>query len=358
MALITPTQVIDIAFTNKNTDKYLVKPAFIEIAELNFIQPVVGEELFQKLKDDSDNGVALSSSPIVTSLITPQAAYTALHHKYFTIYSQDNAIKFAVYFQVTSTDVMGIPPNYDDVIPVDLSATGASSTKAEVAAAIHTAINGNPNFTSVMSGTDAVRMTVPTGATEPSNKTTTSISFSLGGDFNITSGSSTITCTANDYIQVGDFVSGEGLPIREDGTGSCKPFNVVKTVNTPGAVTSFTVSGTPIATNAAADLRFQRPNGKLINDYIVNYLAFCVKFEMLPDISYNTTSQGIVENVGEFTMPVDAKKLNFLRNETFKKSESYSRKMIKFLEDNDASYPDYCNEKEGGVSKKNGIILY
>ena len=37
MALITPTQVIDIAFTNKNTDKYLVKPAFVEVAELNFI---------------------------------------------------------------------------------------------------------------------------------------------------------------------------------------------------------------------------------------------------------------------------------------------------------------------------------
>ncbi len=37
MALIKPQQVINTAFTNKNIDQYLVKPAFVEIAELNFI---------------------------------------------------------------------------------------------------------------------------------------------------------------------------------------------------------------------------------------------------------------------------------------------------------------------------------
>ena len=357
MALITPTQVIDIAFTNKNTDKYLVKPAFVEVAELNFIQPTVGMELYQKLTDDVDNNVQFVNNPTLNSLVVCQAAYSALHHKYFTLYSQDNAIKFAVYFQVSSSDVMGTPPNYDDVIPVDLTSTGEASTANEVATAIKTAVDNNALFTATVS-TNTVTITIPTGADAPSNATTTSLAFSVAGDFDVTSGSKTINCTANSFIKVGDFVSGLELPLREDGDDVCRPFNVVDSVNLAGSVTSFTVTGTAVATNANADLKIQRPHGKLINDYIVDYLAFCVKFEMLPDISYNTTSQGIVENVGEFTMPVDAKKLSFLRNETFKKSESYLRKMLRFLEDNNVYYPDYCNETEGGVSKKNGIILY
>ena len=79
---------------------------------------------------------------------------------------------------------------------------------------------------------------------------------------------------------------------------------------------------------------------------------------MMPDMSYNTTSQGVVENVAEFTMPVDSKKLNFLRNETFKKSDTYSRRMTRFLINNSKAYPDYIDELAGGVSKLNGIILY
>ena len=75
-------------------------------------------------------------------------------------------------------------------------------------------------------------------------------------------------------------------------------------------------------------------------------------------MTYNTTSQGVVENVANFTVPVDSKKLSFLRNETYKKSETYLSKMTEFLDDNSEAFPDYFNENAGGVSKKNGIILY
>jgi hypothetical protein len=236
MALITATQIINTAFTNKNTDPYLCKDSFIEIAELNFIKPSIGKKLYNKINDDINSSVVWS----------------------------------------------------------DIQPCG------------------------------------------------------------VTLGSTTITCAANSFIKVGDFVSGIGLPILDN--DDCG-LNKILTVNVPGAVTSFTVSGKAIVTNAATTLTFDRPNGKLHN-YIKDYLSFCVKFEMLPDMTYNTTSQGVVENVADFTVPVNAKKLSFLRSETYKKSETLLLKMTNFLSDNLSSFPDYCNENAGGVSKKNGIILY
>lgn len=241
MALITATKVISTALTNKNVDTYLIKDTFIEIAELNFIKPAVGEKLYRLITQEKSNGTVWS-------------------------YTKNNCI--------------------------------------------------------------------------------------------VTSGSKTITCSSSTSIKVGDFISGVGIPIgKDDGNGRlCR----VVTVDAPGAVTSFTIDGTPTAGDGATGitLSFKTPNGKLVEDYIENYLAFCVKFEMLPDMTYNTTSQGVVENVADFTMPVDAKKLSFLRNETYKKSEVYLLKMEEFLSDNNESFPDYVNENLGGVSKKNGIILY
>ena len=238
MALITAAKVISTALTNKNVDTYLIKDSFIEIAELNFIKPAIGERLYETIVDEKNASVI----------------WTTTH---------------------------------DCVLTLD---------------------------------------------------------------------SKTITCASSTTIKVGDFISGVGLPIRSDIYGD--GLNRVLTVNTPGAVTSFTVSGAVTIAGSPIVITFNRPNGKLVNDYIENYLAFCVKFEILPDMTYNTTSQGVVENVADFTVPVDAKKLSFLRNETYKKSETYLLKMTDFLCENNQSFPHYINENLGGVSKKNGIILY
>ncbi len=239
MALITATQVISTAFTNKNTDTYLIKPSFIQIAELNHIQPNIGEKLYELISNEVNASVVWT----------------------------------------------------------------------------------NVNAACV-----------------------------------VTSGNTTITTAADSFIKVGDFVYGTELPVKADseGKGLCK----VETVDTPGAVTSFTISGTPTATNATASLTFRRPNGVLKEDYIVRYLSFCVKFEVLPDMTYNTTSQGVVENVADFTLPVGEKKLSFLRQETYKKAETFQRFMQDFILENQEVYPDYCNPNAGGVSKKHGIIIY
>lgn len=248
MALITPKQVIDTAFTNKNTDKYLVKPAFVEIAELNFIQPAIGEKLYEQISEEVNNNV-----------------------------------------QYTWIDVECV----------------------------------------TVAGSTTVTLSTPVS-----------------------------------HIEVNDFVTSVDLPLYEDSGNTdgacCRGFNKVGAVetNAAGFVTKFKVSGSAKTSNSFSKIKFRRPNGVLLEDYIQKYLAFGVKFEMMPDMSYNTTSQGVVENVADFTMPVDSKKLNFLRNETFKKSDTYLRRMTEFLNENDEAYPDYCNDNRGGVSKLNGIILY
>jgi hypothetical protein len=102
----------------------------------------------------------------------------------------------------------------------------------------------------------------------------------------------------------------------------------------------------------------------LVNEYIKDYLAFCVKFEILPDITYNTTSQGVVDNLADFTSPVNEKKLNYLRQETYKKAETFKKKMERYLDDNNTLYPEWtgCGNCGGGnngtVSKRHGIITY
>ena len=99
--------------------------------------------------------------------------------------------------------------------------------------------------------------------------------------------------------------------------------------------------------------------------YIKDYLAFCVKFEILPDITYNTTSQGVVDNIADFTSPVSEKKLNYLRQETYKKAETFKKKMHLYLDDNSTLYPEWhgcgcCSSCStgGSVSKRHGIITY
>jgi len=102
----------------------------------------------------------------------------------------------------------------------------------------------------------------------------------------------------------------------------------------------------------------------LVNSYIKDYLAFCVKFEVLPDITYNTTSQGVVDNMADFTSSVSEKKLNYLRQETYKKAETFKKKMHLYLDANSSLYPEWggcgcCSScSSGSVSKRHGIITY
>ena len=66
----------------------------------------------------------------------------------------------------------------------------------------------------------------------------------------------------------------------------------------------------------------------------------------------------VVENLADFTSPVSEGKLNFLRGETYKKSDTFKKKLVEYLRENNSIYPLWVDETSGGVSKKFGIITY
>jgi|TARA_R110002074_G_scaffold1973_5_gene11907 hypothetical protein len=354
MALITATEIIDRAFTNANTDTYLIKDTFIDVAELNHLRPFLGDNLYDTVVNEFSASTVWNSTLALGYTVKCQADVAgSLHHLYLDIHSSNDANRYAVYFDVTGV-ALAIPAGYTGVIAVDLTTSGVGSTAIEVATALQTVLDAHADFTASIS-VDSVTITGITGMTNPSIGTATGFIFS-GGGYSVTSGSTIITCLQDDFIKVGDFVTGTGIPINSDSSseGLCK----VDTVDTPGAVTSFTISGTPNVTNAVASLTFRRPNGVLKEDFIMDYLAFCVKFEVLPDITYNTTSQGAVDNFADFTSPISESKLNFLRQETYKKAETFKKKTRIHLQKNCKSYPKWRDDTAGGVSKKHGLITY
>lgn len=72
MALITKAEVIDISMTNKSTDPYLIKETFITRAELDYIMPVLGEDLYNTISAGSLSGKNLI---LYNSYIKPAMAY-------------------------------------------------------------------------------------------------------------------------------------------------------------------------------------------------------------------------------------------------------------------------------------------
>ena len=155
---------------------------------------------------------------------------------------------------------------------------------------------------------------------------------------------------------VGYYVEGNSIPLFKEGytTDENNHYTklVVKTNNSSGAMNAKYqgLSGT-------INLTFWSPIGYLVEKHIKDFLAFAVKFEVLPDMTYNSTSQGIVENVADFTTPVNSKKLSFLRNEIYKQAQSYKRRMVEFIENEENNYPLYIKDDES-TTKRSGIIMY
>ena len=106
----------------------------------------------------------------------------------------------------------------------------------------------------------------------------------------------------------GWYAEGTGIPLFKDGYTDNEDNHYTK-------IDVFTDSSN-ITLNATANadgtsITLYSPEGYLIEKLIKNLLAFAIKFEALPDMTYNSTSQGIVENIADFTTPVNSKKLIF-----------------------------------------------
>jgi hypothetical protein len=104
----------------------------------------------------------------------------------------------------------------------------------------------------------------------------------------------------------------------------------------------------------------------LVDNYIKPCLALYVKYEVLNDMQYNTTSSGIVTNDDDFSDPVDAFELSVIKDDTFRKAEILRKDMLDWLDDtdNDGVYADYESSENDkhlngdNVTRLGGILAY
>lgn len=154
----------------------------------------------------------------------------------------------------------------------------------------------------------------------------------------------------------GWYVEGTNIPLFKDGYTTDENNHLTK-ITTFTSSSAITLNASATALGSAITTTLYSPEGYLVEKYIKDLLAFAVKFEALPDMTYNSTSQGIVENIADFTTPVNSKKLSFLRNEIYKQAQTYKRRMVEFIEQEDLNYPLYVRDDES-TTKRSGIIMY
>ena len=179
--------------------------------------------------------------------------------------------------------------------------------------------------------------------------------FKLTAACTITSGSAAVSSTtAFTSGAKGWYAEGTGIPLFKDGYTDNEDNHYTK-IDVFTDSSNITLNATANANGTSITL--YSPEGYLIEKLIKNLLAFAIKFEALPDMTYNSTSQGIVENIADFTTPVNSKKLSFLRNEIYKQAQTYKRLLVEFIEQEENNYPLYIKDDDN-TTKRSGIIMY
>ena len=76
MALITTQQIVDIAMTNASFDQYLLKAQLIRSAEVQYIRPALGDELYALIVAEKLSGTyTLDNQALLEDYIQPALAY-------------------------------------------------------------------------------------------------------------------------------------------------------------------------------------------------------------------------------------------------------------------------------------------
>ncbi|BAQ92962.1 hypothetical protein [uncultured Mediterranean phage uvMED] len=104
----------------------------------------------------------------------------------------------------------------------------------------------------------------------------------------------------------------------------------------------------------------------LVDNYIKPCLAFYVKYEVLNDMQYNTTSAGIMINEDDWSESADAKEMGVLKDDTLRKANILRKDMMRWLldSDNDNVFPDYDSSENDihwdgdKVTRLGGILAY
>ena len=107
-------------------------------------------------------------------------------------------------------------------------------------------------------------------------------------------------------------------------------------------------------------------NTTLMNDFLNPCLCWFVRFEVMNEMQYNTTSAGLVVNVSDFSSPVNQEQFNQMKQDTYRKAKVMLDDMIAYITHNDQvnKYPLYGKDgdssmpEEDNATKLNGIIFY
>ena len=103
-----------------------------------------------------------------------------------------------------------------------------------------------------------------------------------------------------------------------------------------------------------------------VNNYLQPCLALYVKYEVLNDMQYNTSSSGVTLNVDEWSEAVDDSDLAVLKEDTFRKAEILRKDMIEWLneKDNEGVFTEYehadnvKHSSGNNVTRIAGILAY
>ena len=121
------------------------------------------------------------------------------------------------------------------------------------------------------------------------------------------------------------------------------------------------------------ELKTQNHNGNLSTDnltlvshFLKPALCWFVRFEVMNEIQYNTTSAGLVVNDSDFSSPANVEQFNQMKSDTFRKAKVLLDDMIAFIqhEDQQGKYPLFGHDGDNSMpdldiaSKMNGIIFY
>ena len=89
------------------------------------------------------------------------------HHTYFTLYSSNDANKYAVYLKITADVSLVTPSGYTGTIACDVSAAGNGATAAQIGDAIQVAVDAHADFTATDNNAGFVTITGMTSSTVP-----------------------------------------------------------------------------------------------------------------------------------------------------------------------------------------------
>ena len=93
------------------------------------------------------------------SITCPADVGGQLHHSYFCLFNSNDAVKYAVYFQITSTAVLSTPSGYNQVLAINLTEHGVGATSTQVANALQSTLNAHADFTATDDNAGTVTVT-------------------------------------------------------------------------------------------------------------------------------------------------------------------------------------------------------